>query len=146
MLNLYSNILTENVIAIIGTSECGKSSDLHYVALIFLDLLDFDIIPCTKLSKCIDYHNPDRCQMFLFEVDEIDRDDFLKELNEESEKIRSMHMQRKEDIKKKIVISISCDTCWLNQKKEIYPNISFFVDKCLIYPSKTTDKFETTKL
>ncbi|VDH91859.1 Hypothetical predicted protein, partial [Mytilus galloprovincialis] len=134
MSNLYSNIFTENVIVIIGTSRCGKSSDLHSVALIFLDLLDFDIIPCTKLSEFIDYHNPDRCQMFLFELDEINKDDFLKELNEESEKIRSMHMQGKGDIKQKIVISISCDTCWLNQKKEIYPNISCFVDNCLIYP------------
>lgn len=131
VLNLYSNILTENFIAMIGTSGCGKSSDLHSVALMFLEL-DFDIIPCTKPSEFIVYHNPDRCQMFLFEVDEIGKDGFLKDLNEKSEKIRSM--QKKKDIKQKIVISISCDTCWLNQKKEIYPNISFFVDKCLIYP------------
>lgn len=64
LMNLYSNILKENFVTIIGTRGCGKSSALHYVALMLYDS-DFETIPCTEPEEMMKYHNPYRKQVFV---------------------------------------------------------------------------------
>lgn len=64
--NLYSNLLTTDVVTVLGPRQCGKSSTVHAVALFLLEL-DFEIVPCTSPAEMINYHSNFRNQAFVFD-------------------------------------------------------------------------------
>ncbi|XP_052074473.1 uncharacterized protein LOC127712207 isoform X4 [Mytilus californianus] len=58
---------TQNVVFVIGPPGCGKSTSVHYVALILHNQQDYDIIPAIFPTDITHYYNPHSQQIFVFD-------------------------------------------------------------------------------
>ena len=67
--NLLDMIIRENedVITVIGSPGCGKTTAIHRVALELHQLHGYDLIPVIYPCQLINYHDPDRKQVFVFD-------------------------------------------------------------------------------
>lgn len=67
ILNLYSTVQTKESVLIVGPRGCGKSSALRWVAFESMENGNYEVVPCTKPGDMLNYHNPYRNQLFIFD-------------------------------------------------------------------------------
>lgn len=60
-------IETQNFVVAVGSSGCGKSTSIHYVALQLYHQQGFDIIPVYSPEEVRQYYNPDCKQVYVID-------------------------------------------------------------------------------
>ncbi|XP_071135690.1 ankyrin-1-like [Mytilus edulis] len=60
-------IETQNFVVAVGSSGCGKSTSIHYVALQLYHQQGFDIIPVYNPEEVRQYYNPDCKQVYVID-------------------------------------------------------------------------------
>ena len=64
---LIKMISEEDIVTVIGSPGCGKTTAIRHVALRLHKEQSYDIIPAAKPSDIRDYYDPERKQVFVFD-------------------------------------------------------------------------------
>jgi MoxR-like ATPase len=64
---LIEMIEEEDIVTVIGSPGCGKTTAIHHVALRLNKEQLYDVVPAVYPSDIRDYYDPERKQVFVFD-------------------------------------------------------------------------------